>query len=232
MPPHVHTNFRGPPSWLWRKCNRLLRLGRAWGAVTLSRWCEGWYIGRWGASRGLKSRSTNYPDHSHHGDPPPTRKIPHGRAGNRTRDLVISSQKLWPLDHEAGLLLKVYLQTFLSIPITQKCRIFICDTLVANERYSVRQVTWYLTLLLLHKWFRWCITVKKARSFIYSVFRCRTEVCCAESQRDKAICSVKAAYGPTPTAGAETPLILSSFQVKNGFWHRGLILTTIVTNIL
>ena len=75
MPPHVHTNFRGPPSWLWRKCNRLLRLGRPWGAVTLSRWCEGWYIGRWGSRRGLKSRSTNYPDHGHHGDPPPTRKI-------------------------------------------------------------------------------------------------------------------------------------------------------------
>ena len=28
MPPHVHTNSRGPPSWLLRKCNRLLRLGR------------------------------------------------------------------------------------------------------------------------------------------------------------------------------------------------------------
>ena len=41
MPPHVHTNFRGPPSWLWRKCNQLLRLERPWGAVTLSRWCEG-----------------------------------------------------------------------------------------------------------------------------------------------------------------------------------------------
>ena len=68
--PHVPTNFRGPPSWLWRKCNRLLRLGRPWGAVTLSRWCEGRYIGRWGARRGLKSRSTNYPDHGHHGDPP------------------------------------------------------------------------------------------------------------------------------------------------------------------
>ena len=54
MPPHVHTNFRGPPSWLWRKCNRLLRLGRPWGAVTLSRWCEGWCIGRWGARRVLK----------------------------------------------------------------------------------------------------------------------------------------------------------------------------------
>ena len=64
------------PSWLWRKCNRLLRLGRPWGAVTLSRWCEGWYIGRWDARRGLKSRSTNYPHHGHHGDPLPTRKIP------------------------------------------------------------------------------------------------------------------------------------------------------------
>jgi hypothetical protein len=29
-------------------------------------------------------------------------KNPHGRTGNRTRDLIISSQKLWPLDHEAG----------------------------------------------------------------------------------------------------------------------------------
>jgi hypothetical protein len=26
----------------------------------------------------------------------------HGRAWNRTRDLMISSQRLWPLDHEAG----------------------------------------------------------------------------------------------------------------------------------
>jgi hypothetical protein len=32
-----------------------------------------------------------------------SRKNPHGRAGNRTRDIIISSQKLWPLDHEAGL---------------------------------------------------------------------------------------------------------------------------------
>jgi len=34
-------------------------------------------------------------------------------------------------------LLKVHLQTFLSIPITQKCQILSCDTLVANERYIV-----------------------------------------------------------------------------------------------
>ena len=35
--------LRGPPSWEWQECNRLLRLGRPWGAVTLSRWCEWWY---------------------------------------------------------------------------------------------------------------------------------------------------------------------------------------------
>jgi len=31
----------------------------------------------------------------------PFRKNSHGRAGNRPRDLVISSQRLWPLDQEA-----------------------------------------------------------------------------------------------------------------------------------
>ena len=51
----------------------------------------------------LKSNSTNYPDHGHHGDAPHTRKNSHIRAGNRTRNLVVSSQKLWPPDHEAGL---------------------------------------------------------------------------------------------------------------------------------
>ena len=32
-------------------------------------------------------------------------------------------------------LLKMHLKTFLSIPITQKCQILSCDTLVTNERY-------------------------------------------------------------------------------------------------
>jgi len=35
--------LRDPPSWAWQECNRLLRMGRPWGAVTLSRWCEWWY---------------------------------------------------------------------------------------------------------------------------------------------------------------------------------------------
>jgi len=30
------------------------------------------------------------------------RENSHGRTGNRTRDLMISSQRLWPLDREAG----------------------------------------------------------------------------------------------------------------------------------
>jgi len=53
MPPHVRMNFCGFPSWLWRKCSRLLRLGRPWGMTTSSRWCEWWYAGRWNTRRGL-----------------------------------------------------------------------------------------------------------------------------------------------------------------------------------
>jgi hypothetical protein len=41
----------------------------------------------------LNLNSTNYPDHGHHGDSPLSRKNSHGRAGNRNRDLMISSQK-------------------------------------------------------------------------------------------------------------------------------------------
>ena len=32
----------------------------------------------------------------------PFKENSQGTAGNRTRDLMISSQRLWPLDHEAG----------------------------------------------------------------------------------------------------------------------------------
>jgi hypothetical protein len=34
----------------------------------------------------------------------PSWKNLHGRTRNRTQDLMISSQKLWPLDHEADLI--------------------------------------------------------------------------------------------------------------------------------
>jgi len=36
--------------------------------------------------------------------------------------------------------LKVHLQTFLYIPITQKCQILCCDTLVANERFGLVKI--------------------------------------------------------------------------------------------
>ena len=44
-------------------------------------------------------------------------------------------------------LLKVQLQTFFSIPITQKCQISSCDTLVANERYVF--FIWTINILLI-----------------------------------------------------------------------------------
>jgi hypothetical protein len=46
--------------------------------------------------------STNYTDHGHRGRFSYSRKNAHGRAWNRTRDLMVSSQTLLPLDHEAG----------------------------------------------------------------------------------------------------------------------------------
>ena len=38
--PTCPCGLNGLPSWAWQKYNRRLRLGRPWGAVTLSRWCE------------------------------------------------------------------------------------------------------------------------------------------------------------------------------------------------
>jgi len=97
------TSWSPPPPWLWLKCNRLLKLGRPVGAVTLSRW-EWWCNERWiwGARGALNLISTNYPDHGHHGRLPFSRKNANGRAGNRTRDLMVSSQELWPPNHEGG----------------------------------------------------------------------------------------------------------------------------------
>jgi len=52
-----------------------------------------------------------------------------GSAGDRTRDLCICSQKLWPLDHRGGLFFSytaVYLTmtVFLSINITDSLRLY------------------------------------------------------------------------------------------------------------
>ena len=103
MPLRVLMNFRGfPPG-----CGDSVADFWGWDAheaqLTLSRWCEWWYAGRWNTRRGLKPKSINYPDHGHHGNLSLQGKNSHGRTGNRTRDLMISSHRPWPLDHEPGL---------------------------------------------------------------------------------------------------------------------------------
>jgi hypothetical protein len=56
----------------------------------------------WSTRRGLNLRSTKLPTPWSPWKSSPSMKNRHRRAGNRTRDLMISIQKLWPLDHEAG----------------------------------------------------------------------------------------------------------------------------------
>ena len=95
--------LHGPPSWAWQECNRLLSLGRPWGAVTLSRWCVSGDIGGCSARRALKPKFYHSTQTVVTAGILPFRKNFHVRAGNRTRDLMISSQRFWPLGHEAGL---------------------------------------------------------------------------------------------------------------------------------
>jgi hypothetical protein len=112
MPPHVPYVLRGLPSRLWPKCNRLLRLGCPWGAVTLSRWGGWWYMNMRYQEGALNLSSTKLTRPWSPWGSSPSRKNPHGRNGNRTRDLMISSQKIWPLDHEAGVYLTKFLDNF------------------------------------------------------------------------------------------------------------------------
>jgi hypothetical protein len=94
--------LRGPPFWLWPKCNRRLSLGRPSGVVTLPRWCEWWYV--WTSTRrGLKPTFYRIPRPWSLWGSSSARENSHGRTGIRTRDLMVSSQKFWPPSHEAGL---------------------------------------------------------------------------------------------------------------------------------
>ena len=102
IPPHALLWTSWFPSWTWQKCNRLLRLGRPWGAVTLSRWSVSRDRGGCSARRGLKPKFYQSTQTMVTVGIFPFKENFHGRAGNRTRDLMISSQRLWQLDHEAG----------------------------------------------------------------------------------------------------------------------------------
>jgi hypothetical protein len=102
MPPHVHHGLRG----LSPGCGWSVTDFWGWDAHEARLCCPNEVDGVYGygvPGAALKLYSTNYSDHGHHGDPPLSGKNPQGKAGNRTQDLMISSQKRWPLDHEAGL---------------------------------------------------------------------------------------------------------------------------------
>jgi hypothetical protein len=98
--------LRGPSSWPWPKCNRLLRLGRPLGVVTVPRWCEWYiyiyiyiYIYKRGVPRGaINLNSTGDPDHGRYGYLPLQGKIPTAEPGIEpgTSWLVVTSY-----DHQA-----------------------------------------------------------------------------------------------------------------------------------
>ena len=72
------------------------------GCVVPMRMMVKWEVNLRCQGGGLNQISTNYPDHGHHWRLPLSRKNAHGRAENRTRDLMVSSQELWSPSHEAG----------------------------------------------------------------------------------------------------------------------------------
>jgi hypothetical protein len=68
----------------------------------------------WSTRRGVNLSSTKLPRPWSQWESSLSRKNPHDRAVNRTRDLMISSQKLWPLDHEVSRTLCFFIVTKLQ----------------------------------------------------------------------------------------------------------------------
>jgi hypothetical protein len=96
-PPHVHIDFVVPPPG----CGRSVTDFWGWGTHRARLRCPDDVSGDDMCERGvpggaLNLSSTSYPDHGRCGE------NSHGRTGNRTRDLMVSSQKLWPPSYEAG----------------------------------------------------------------------------------------------------------------------------------
>jgi hypothetical protein len=91
-------------------------LGRPQGAVTLLRGCEWWrYVWAWSTRRGLKPKFYRLPRPWSLWGSSPARENSHIKTGNRTRNLMLSSQKLWPPSHETGLMLILTLSLLMYI---------------------------------------------------------------------------------------------------------------------
>jgi hypothetical protein len=88
-----------PPS-----CGRSVTDFWGWDAHEVQLWCPNEVDGDiwiWSTRGSLNLSSTKLPRPWSPRETSPPRKNPHG-TGNQTWDLIISSQKLWPLNHEAG----------------------------------------------------------------------------------------------------------------------------------
>jgi len=106
MPPQVLVDFVVLPPEHGRSVNDFW----GWDAHEAQLRCPNYVsgdIGECGARRVLKPTQTMVT-----AGILPFRENSHGRAGNRTRNLMISSQRPWPLDHEAGLYINVSHENF------------------------------------------------------------------------------------------------------------------------
>ena len=101
MPPHVLCGLHGPPSWAWQSVTDFW----SWDVHEVQLRClddVSGDIGGFHARKALKPKLYQPTQTMVTAGILPFRENSHGRAGNRIRDLMISSQRLWPLDHEAG----------------------------------------------------------------------------------------------------------------------------------
>ena len=103
MPPHVLMNFRGfPPG-----CGDSVADFWGWDAHEARLRCPDDVSGDMQEDEipggALSLNSTNYPGHGHHGNLSLQGKIPMVEPAIEPGDLMISSQRPWPLDHEARL---------------------------------------------------------------------------------------------------------------------------------
>jgi hypothetical protein len=71
-----------------------------------------WYVWAWSARRNLKPKFYRLPRPWSLWGSSPARENSHCRTGNRTRDLMTSSQNFWPPSHEADPCWKFHLRNF------------------------------------------------------------------------------------------------------------------------
>ena len=126
--PHVLYGLRGLPSWAWQKCNRLLRDAHE-ARLRCPDDVSG-DIGGCSARRALKPNFYWTTQTMVTAGILPFRENSHGRTGYQTRDLMISSQRLWPLDHEAGLysIVRVWFSGVVTLPVLSFMEKWFCET--------------------------------------------------------------------------------------------------------